>query len=164
MNIDTFDINCTMGKSKDWSKLDLTQKQYDFINDVGFKGIKKMGYTMEEYLNEIHKDKYQYKIVELSSNSYECVDKYLVIRVSLGKIKTFEAWKGDLDTYLQVGDLVDDEMVNHFLGAVPPATNTESIIQLGEEVRGETYYTLLKTKDVWKYAGICFKGKTENIM
>lgn len=40
-------------------------------------------------------------------------------------------WKGDLEEYLQVGDLVDQEMVDYFINVLPPAYMSGSLIQMG---------------------------------
>ncbi|WP_336775384.1 hypothetical protein [Paenibacillus sp. MMO-58] len=80
-------------------------------------------------------------------------------------VKRYADWKGDLHVFLKIGDLVDEEMVNHFLNELPPTTWTSSLIQMGEpysHVGGKaTYATLKKTSDGWAYAGHCHRG--ENI-
>ncbi len=80
-------------------------------------------------------------------------------------IKTYANWKGDLEDYLQIGDVVDEEMADHFLNVLPPACWTAKIIQIGEpnsHVGGKaTYATLEKTSQGWVYRGNCHRGETE---
>lgn len=41
-------------------------------------------------------------------------------------IKTYANWKGDLEEYLQIGDVVDEEMADYFLNVLPrPAGRQE---------------------------------------
>lgn len=84
------------------------------------------------------------------------------------KIKTYADWDRDLDRYLQVGDVVDEEMYCHFLDVMPPATNTSRMVQLGEpysHVDGKaTYSTLERTDQGWVYRGVCHRGATIDLM
>lgn len=82
-------------------------------------------------------------------------------------MKTLDGWEESgllLDEYLQVGDIVDEELQLYFLEVLPPATMTDRCIQIGEPsalVDGAyTYDTLKKTKDGWVYCGECHQGKT----
>ncbi|WP_240416624.1 hypothetical protein [Paenibacillus periandrae] len=83
-------------------------------------------------------------------------------------VKTHANWEGDLDEYLQINDLVDDEMVNYFSNIVPPATLKSSIIQIGsidDHIEGRaTYATLRKSDDGWIFAGYCYRGCTDNVI
>jgi hypothetical protein len=80
-----------------------------------------------------------------------------------GLTKTCEGWKGNLDSYLQIGDLVDDEMYDYFLEVLPPAYWSSRILQIGEPVShgewGATYATLRRTANGWMYAGNCYRGQ-----
>lgn len=82
-------------------------------------------------------------------------------------VKTYEQWEGDLSEYLQVGDYVDEAMVDHFVNVVPPATFTSLLIQLGEarcQVDGKSVYpTLRNTSQGWQYVGCCFRGHCETV-
>jgi hypothetical protein len=82
MKIDKFNINCSMGKSDDWKQLDITTEQHQFLNDIGCRGCKKMKCTLEEYLNQLHKDKYNYDVSLIAMNNSEYTETYLVIRVT----------------------------------------------------------------------------------
>jgi len=81
-------------------------------------------------------------------------------------VKTFKNWKGDLNSYLQVGDIVDDELRNHFINVLPPITHTSNLIQMGEpynHINGEAIFSTLERVGVesnWVYRGNCFKGST----
>jgi hypothetical protein len=89
--------------------------------------------------------------------------------MSVKTIKTYEQWhesRQDLSKFLQIGDIVDEEMVEYFLNVLPPKTWNNSIIQIGEPcdlVEGKnTYSTLKRTSKGWEWAGECHKGQTEN--
>ncbi|MEK3868046.1 MULTISPECIES: hypothetical protein [Paenibacillus] len=81
-------------------------------------------------------------------------------------MKTYKNWTGNLREYLNVNDLVDEEMVNHFTN-VSPSILTGDLIQIGEPqgiVEGHyLYLTLIKTPDGWRYAGCCHYGQAKNI-
>lgn len=88
------------------------------------------------------------------------------------EIKTFANWNVNLDEYLKIGDLVDAEMVDYFINVLPPACMNGECIQMGEPcnhrpdsngVWRATYSTLKKTPEGWRYAGQCFRGRTENV-
>lgn len=76
-------------------------------------------------------------------------------------MRTKEGWdksRQDLDQYLDVGDVVDDEIYDYFLGVLPPACNSGKCLQIGEpnhhNADGQPCFaTLMKSGDVWKYAG-----------
>ena len=80
-------------------------------------------------------------------------------------LKTYEGWKGNLHDYLEIGDQVDQELVDYFITVLPPATYNSRCIQMGEPYRtvnGKmTYITLKKTNEGWAFAGDCWKGQTE---
>lgn len=84
-------------------------------------------------------------------------------------MKTYANWKGDLGEYLQVGDEVDQEMVDYFINVLPPVTMNGECVQMGEpydhredsegRFRGR-YSTLVSVgfspNRRWFYAGYCF--------
>lgn len=80
-------------------------------------------------------------------------------------MKTYADWKGNLYDYLQIGDIVDEEMVEYFIDVLPPACFNSSCIQMGEpysHIDGNaTYATLKKVDGEWVFAGNCFYGETE---
>jgi hypothetical protein len=80
-------------------------------------------------------------------------------------VKTYANWKGNLDEYLQIGDIVDEEMYWYFVNVLPPACMTSSIVQIGEpnnHIDGRaTYATLKYTEDGWMWGGHCHRGETE---
>lgn len=85
------------------------------------------------------------------------------------KVKTYQAWEGDINDYLQVGDLVDFQMVSYFLRVLPVVCEND-IIQVSKPIKayidGEREYvypTFMQTEEGWAYAGNCLKGETKNI-
>jgi len=84
-------------------------------------------------------------------------------------IKTYLQWSESrqvLSKFLQIGDIVDEEIEEYFLNVLPPITWNNNIIQIGEpcdNVEGKnTYSTLKRTSEGWIWAGECHKDKTEN--
>lgn len=84
-------------------------------------------------------------------------------------VKTMDGWResrSDLDTYLQAGDLVDEDMHDYFLDVLPPAYWSDRILQIGEPVshgeKGATFATLQRTGDGWRYCGNCYRGQTDH--
>lgn len=78
-------------------------------------------------------------------------------------VKTYENWKGSLSQYLEVGDRVDEEMYNHFINVLPPATFKSNLVQMGEpysisKENKSTYETLELINGHWTYKGHCHKG------
>jgi hypothetical protein len=80
-------------------------------------------------------------------------------------MKTYQGWNGsgqDLSKYLQVGDEVDEELVDYILCVMPPATHRSDLIQMGEPhsfVAGrETFTTVHCVNGTWRYAGHCHRG------
>ena len=88
--------------------------------------------------------------------------------------KRFKDWPENLNIgqYLQVGDVVDKEMYEHFLNVLPPRYNYSAFLQAGGaidniEVDGVlkgTYLTFVKDGDSnnWIFKGECFLGETIN--
>jgi len=79
-------------------------------------------------------------------------------------MKTYENWNEPLNEYLQIGDIVDEEMADYFVEVLPPVTFTNSIVQIGEaysHINGRaTYNTLVNSNEGWMYCGHCHKGAT----
>lgn len=79
--------------------------------------------------------------------------------------KTYDAWHGDLSLYLKVGDSVCEELEQHFLEVVPPASWERDLIQLGEAadhqgVKGRARFeTLQKHAGTWIYTGARNRGE-----
>ena len=89
-------------------------------------------------------------------------------------IKTYEQWRElriNFTKYVDVGDLVDEEMADFFVSTVFPTTYNEDLIQCGEEYdvgydeetgeEGYTYFTFKREGEHWRYCGTCMKGRTE---
>lgn len=92
-----------------------------------------------------------------------------------GKPKTFDEWTEsgalDFDSYVGLGDEVDEEIVNNFLELLPPACHSSRLMQMGEpnehlpDEKGNflpTYMTFEKTDGKWHYRGYCFHCETKN--
>lgn len=93
-------------------------------------------------------------------------NKCLKIERKNPKIKTYKNWKGNLDEYLEIGDIVDNAMVEYFINVLPPVTMNKNMIQMGETysyVDGKKIYsTLIKKQDKWIFAGYCHRGQVKN--
>jgi hypothetical protein len=80
------------------------------------------------------------------------------------KIKRFEDWKGNLRDFLEIDDLVDDEIYEHFINVLPPACMTSQVVQIGEPSSVsegmDTFETLKNSPEGWRYAGRCHRGQT----
>lgn len=88
---------------------------------------------------------------------------------NLKKIKTYADWKGDITDYLNINDIVDNEIIEHFRNALLPKTDTSYALQGGEpydhildnktnKYRG-IYITFNKEDGNWIYKGMCFIGE-----
>lgn len=92
-----------------------------------------------------------------------------------GKQKTFDEWTEsgaiDFDSYVGMGDEVDEAIVDNFLELLPPACHTSRLMQMGEpnehlpDDRGgfqPTFMTFEKVDGKWYYRGYCFHCETKN--
>jgi hypothetical protein len=79
-------------------------------------------------------------------------------------VKRYADWNCDLQDFLRIGDLVDEDFVDYFISVLPPACYNSQVIQIGEPYShvegGATYSTLMNTADGWAYAGHCLRGQT----
>ncbi|WP_036628537.1 hypothetical protein [Paenibacillus macerans] len=80
-------------------------------------------------------------------------------------VKTFAGWKGEIfDEYVQVGDVVDQEMIDYFMNSLPPVVYGPRLCQAGsveDYVNGRaTYLTFEHTAEGWVYRGYCYRGET----
>ena len=85
---------------------------------------------------------------------------------------TIEDWEKVrfLTKVANVGDSIDDEIINKLLNASPPVFLNSQCLQAGESQRDiydaeadimkPTYLTFSKDGSHWNYCGCCFKGKT----
>ena len=77
-------------------------------------------------------------------------------------MKTYEQWQESgqvLGEFLQIGDVVDEELQMYFLEVLPPACWSRRCIQLGEPARSDEngrpmFETLEKKGKDWVYAGV----------
>lgn len=81
-------------------------------------------------------------------------------------VKTYEGWKGSLHKYLEVGDIVDEQIKDHFVNVMPPRLYRQNIIQMGEpydHVNGKAVYaTIIRVNGQWTYKGTCHYGEIEH--
>ncbi len=73
--------------------------------------------------------------------------------------------------YLSIGDIVDEDLVLHFLNISTPTTYYKGYLQVGgaySDVLDElnkykpTYLTFALSQGNWVYYGTCFKNETTN--
>lgn len=89
-------------------------------------------------------------------------------RMHDGKKVYNESWYFGIDA-LEIGNLMEEDVVYTLLDLVPPATVTRTYLQLGEPVTTRfddagklrtTYTTFKKVADsTWEYCGDCFRGE-----
>ena len=92
-----------------------------------------------------------------------------------GKPKTFdestESGAIDFDSYVGMGNEVDEAIVGNFLELLPPACHTSHLMQMGEpnehlpDEKGNflpTFMTFEKVEGKWYYRGYCFHCETRN--
>lgn len=83
-------------------------------------------------------------------------------------MKTMEDWKGSFNEYVAPGDEVSEEIVEHFLGAVPPKSWIRGVyLQCGEPSDStsdglSTYDTFENRGGKWFYCGDCIRGQKEH--
>ena len=88
---------------------------------------------------------------------------------NLKKIKTYKDWKGEITEYLDINDIVDNEIIEHFRNVLPPKIDTSYTLQGGEaydhilddktnKYKG-IYITFNKENSNWIYKGICYIGE-----
>lgn len=82
-------------------------------------------------------------------------------------------WTSDTFTFekAEIGDYVEQDIVDDIVGLLPPAYISDSCAQLGEPYtirrdpetgkHRETYATFMRAaENIWKYCGHCFRGET----
>ncbi len=80
----------------------------------------------------------------------------------------------DFDTTYQLGDYVDEEIVNSLMNALPPRTLSENLLQVGEpyctkfDEKNNMYRSTFSTfkrvagqtpNEIWEFVGHCFAGE-----
>lgn len=95
-------------------------------------------------------------------------------RYTEAQIKTLDGWKqsgiGTFGDYCRPGDLVDEEIVEHFVNSVPPHTLRGDCTQAGEPYSIEkdpktgkyrnTWTTFHREEgSLWRFDGACFTGE-----
>lgn len=91
------------------------------------------------------------------------------------KILTMADWNaaGDFTSFAKPGDPVEDEIVDEFIGCVPPTICRGNLVQSGEayDIRYDaksdrwksTYITFARRAGRWYYCGCCFYGETVEV-
>jgi len=103
---------------------------------------------------------------ELRNNGIDPNERTFKVRTDVIRAGEFDCSK------MKIGDLVEEEIVDHFMNVLPPACMRSDCSQLGEpyshredETTGKyraTYMTFKKVEEgIWQYCGHCFRG--ENI-
>lgn len=91
---------------------------------------------------------------------------------NIKKIKTYKELKGDITEFLNINDIVDNEIIEHFRNVLPPKTDTSYMLQCGDaydhilddktnKYKG-VYITFNKENGNWIYKGVCFIGDNIN--
>lgn len=84
-------------------------------------------------------------------------------------MKTYKEWsdaKVSFTEFAEVGDEVDEEIIDYFIGCLPPVFYSSTIVQCGEPYdhfgkNGQArYMTFKKIDDKWFYVGKWEKGRT----
>lgn len=88
-----------------------------------------------------------------------------------GEVKTMDGWHdsgfGDFNDYFNIGDKVDQSVIDHFMDILPPRSISSGFLQVGEPYSHEpdeegryrpTWTTFLRRDGRWYYAGQCFAG------
>lgn len=90
------------------------------------------------------------------------------------KPKTYIEWScsgASLENYADLGDEVDEAIVDNFLEMLPPACHTTHLMQMGEpnehlpDENGKfrpTYLTFEQVGGKWYFRGYCFHGEMQN--
>jgi len=86
----------------------------------------------------------------------------------MAKVHTLETFRYEM---ARPGDLVDREVVDEAVNALPPATLTGTLVQMGEPYSHlpdhtgrwrATFATFQKVcEGVWEFRGYCFRGETK---
>ena len=78
-------------------------------------------------------------------------------KVEAKEVKGMKDWKTDLMSDFKKGDLVSDDVVQEFRNSYPPITDTNKVVQGGEEYsynqNGPTYITFTKVGNNWRFDG-----------
>lgn len=148
-----------------------TEKVVGFRVGLGGKIYK----TADEAFKNNPKDAKQvFKVVD---NGDGFTGEYVPIEKPAPHIKTMQEWEDSrksFTSFCQVGDLVDEEIVDYFINVLPPVTWNGSLVQCGEPYnhggnpktgRWEAMYITFAKNDSGQlyYAGICFKNQREAI-
>lgn len=159
----------------------------ELLKSVGFKFAPKKKYWCWHYgkykrhhkgevsLDEIRM-KYGSQTVNSKSKQYALNLRRTVIIMS---IRTLAAWKAysertgekDISSFLNVGDLIAENLLTHIRSHMPLETDKPNYLQL-KKVQGYSYNiakalkpvfpTFVEYNNQWRYYGACFKWETIN--
>jgi len=137
-----------------------------FLVQLAIRIIKKE--LFETQKAEFQENLYTYaaRMVELARPERKVVDT---------DVKTLKGWHdsgiSSFDKYFSKGDIVAEEVVDHFMDCLPPASFTGHCSQMGEAQSSRyddqsdkyrtTYMTFSKDTGAWVYCGNCFRGEVE---
>ena len=81
---------------------------------------------------------------------------------------TMDDWRMDGSLKPEVGEYIEDEVIEELAGSVPPTTYSRGIFQPGEaytmsEDYVDLYMTFVRDNGTWKYIGLCPKGATKTV-
>ena len=90
------------------------------------------------------------------------------MNTNVKEIKTYKGWMesdaSSIEKYLNPGDIVDEEMYNHFLNIMPPLVWDGYYLQVREACDyingGNTYTTFTYENGNWVYKGECHRNQT----
>ena len=81
---------------------------------------------------------------------------------------TMDDWRVDGSLKPEVGNYIEDEVIEELANSVPPTTYRMGIFQPGEaytmsEDYADLYMTFVRDSGAWKYIGLCPKGSTKRV-
>lgn len=157
---------------------------YHIKNGYAFVRITIGKQTVDVNVSQMLNGGFRYKDQTGSLIDLSLTQKYAALQTAViaqdrlkynGKRKTFDEWSEsgaiDFDSYVGLGDEVDEAIVDNFLELLPPACNTSRLMQMGEpnehfpDGKGSflpTYMTFEKVDGKWYYRGYCFHCETIN--
>lgn len=124
------------------------------------------------------KDQNGYQTKLTPSQVHAAMQKYIYTQLQQRNNTSHKTYEGltnsgalTLDDYVNIGDTVDEEIVDDYLCLIPPASFTQSYLQVGEmhsmhpDENGKykpVFMTFQQEDGKWFYKGYCFKGKNTN--
>jgi len=164
---ETAEINCSYFTKDGYAYVDLKCKEQKFtiLPDHLMSGAK--------YFNDQNGQNTKLTPVQIHA-------ALLTITMEQNKVKynkepkTYHEWSASgtsLENYADLGDEVDEAIVDNFLEMLPPACHTSGLVQMGEpheHITDEsgnfrpTYMTFERIGSKWYFRGYCFHRETQN--